>query len=329
MIVILNNKTHVGANPPSDTTKTWISADMTEISIYPEPETYGRLNERIDIKPILLAHNLDIKSNRIRIFSLADDVLEVKRYINGEWIVIDNPDNYVDIIMNGKVIGTMEVDSIAPGEQVEEWNGTGVIIEEIATEDTTDKLAGTWVFDDYISFLADGLHFGVNFTSNGNTYTLMSHSEDSGAKGMVALYYGSTEVFNPDMGGKWLSVSYKTINITSSLFEVTMNGELYDDESVNYGYKLLDWLKANATKQGATSLITFTIGGTSYQAEEGMTWGEWVESDYNTNGYTKNSDNLIISSGGAAVVNSSFETVQASYEIISGSAYKLFQGGGA
>ena len=33
------------------------------------------------------------------------------------------------------------------------------------------------------------------------------------------------------------------------------------------------------------SIITFTIEGTNYQAEEGMTWGEWVESKYNTDGY--------------------------------------------
>ena len=32
-------------------------------------------------------------------------------------------------------------------------------------------------------------------------------------------------------------------------------------------------------------LIRFTIDGTSYQAEEGMTWGEWVESDYNVDRY--------------------------------------------
>lgn len=29
-------------------------------------------------------------------------------------------------------------------------------------------------------------------------------------------------------------------------------------------------------------MITFTIEGSSFQAEEGMTWGEWVESEYNT-----------------------------------------------
>lgn len=33
------------------------------------------------------------------------------------------------------------------------------------------------------------------------------------------------------------------------------------------------------------TLISFTIQGTSYQAESGMTWGEWVNSSYNTAGF--------------------------------------------
>ncbi len=35
----------------------------------------------------------------------------------------------------------------------------------------------------------------------------------------------------------------------------------------------------------APTLISFTIDGTSYQAEDGMTWEEWVESAYNTGSY--------------------------------------------
>lgn len=31
--------------------------------------------------------------------------------------------------------------------------------------------------------------------------------------------------------------------------------------------------------------ISFTFGGTTYQADNGMTWREWVESDYNIDGY--------------------------------------------
>lgn len=33
------------------------------------------------------------------------------------------------------------------------------------------------------------------------------------------------------------------------------------------------------------TLISFTIDSTSYQAEEGMTWAEWVDSEYNVDGY--------------------------------------------
>lgn len=40
---------------------------------------------------------------------------------------------------------------------------------------------------------------------------------------------------------------------------------------------------------GEDSLITFTIDGTEYQAVEGMTWEEWVNSDYNTYGFIKTS----------------------------------------
>lgn len=35
--------------------------------------------------------------------------------------------------------------------------------------------------------------------------------------------------------------------------------------------------------EDSVNLITFTIDGTEYQAEEGMTWGEWVDSEYNVN----------------------------------------------
>lgn len=40
---------------------------------------------------------------------------------------------------------------------------------------------------------------------------------------------------------------------------------------------------------GNASLITFTIEGTSYQAEEGMTWDYWVNSPYNTDGFVVDS----------------------------------------
>lgn len=35
----------------------------------------------------------------------------------------------------------------------------------------------------------------------------------------------------------------------------------------------------------SVTLISFTISGVTYQAEEGMTLGEWVASSYNTAGF--------------------------------------------
>ena len=42
---------------------------------------------------------------------------------------------------------------------------------------------------------------------------------------------------------------------------------------------------------GEPEIFTFTIDGTEYQAEEGMTFGEWVISDYNT-GKFEERDNI-------------------------------------
>ena len=39
------------------------------------------------------------------------------------------------------------------------------------------------------------------------------------------------------------------------------------------------------TAGGGAKAICFSIAGTYYPAEEGMTWEEWVNSDYNTGGY--------------------------------------------
>lgn len=44
-------------------------------------------------------------------------------------------------------------------------------------------------------------------------------------------------------------------------------------------------------------IITFYIDGDSYRAEEGMTFGEWVESSYNKEGWVINSEGIFTSRG--------------------------------
>ena len=80
------------------------------------------------------------------------------------------------------------------------------------------------------------------------------------------------------------------------------------------------------------NLITFTIDDIEYQAEEGMTWGEWVNSKYNIDGYL-NYNRLITNSSVSRNVTipsnaSVFSTeviIYATYESV---RYFPTQGGG-
>ncbi len=74
------------------------------------------------------------------------------------------------------------------------------------------------------------------------------------------------------------------------------------------------------------TIISFTIDGTAYQAEEGMTWAEWcANSDYNTDGYYV-SANRIMSPGASLRIISNVTPdaiIQANTE------YVLDHGGGS
>lgn len=80
----------------------------------------------------------------------------------------------------------------------------------------------------------------------------------------------------------WRIPSSGTISSTPTNWNTSMlsgtGGTFTSNPSINTTYYGA-WTSATPT------LISFTIGGTSYQAEEGMTWAEWVNSSYNTGGY--------------------------------------------
>jgi hypothetical protein len=81
-----------------------------------------------------------------------------------------------------------------------------------------------------------------------------------------------------------LQISYKN----------SLIGSLSAGESIALhlnGQKLTEDLVVRAVN---ANLISFTIDGETYYAEEGMTWGEWVESEYNTNGYTISPDGVVL-----------------------------------
>ena len=53
-------------------------------------------------------------------------------------------------------------------------------------------------------------------------------------------------------------------------------------------------LVSSATPDDPISEITFTVDNVAYKALEGMTWGEWVSSDYNTAGATIMDDGRVL-----------------------------------
>lgn len=129
--------------------------------------------------------------------------------------------------------------------------------------------------------------YNIRFVSNGVEYDTFSFFGDLKAPG-ASLRYKSQSLGYPelvydyiafcpstegffDTNGTWRNEAYRTIEF---LEEPT--GEL------------LTWLQSNAVKQNSSqtaNVISFTIVGTPYQAKEGMTWEEWVNSEYNTEGY--------------------------------------------
>lgn len=75
-------------------------------------------------------------------------------------------------------------------------------------------------------------------------------------------------------------------------------------------------------------VISFSIAGVSYQGEEGMTWGEWVASDYNTGNFTVNITYITYNNlAHYFVASTSSNPVYPSDEIIANANY-IIQGGG-
>lgn len=84
--------------------------------------------------------------------------------------------------------------------------------------------------------------------------------------------------------------------------------------------KILDMILALGLVD-APKLITFTIADISYQAEEGMTWEEWFDSEYNTSGRTSLTGNTVI-------LNSAGMLPKLTDAIEEGHAYSLYTSSG-
>ena len=82
----------------------------------------------------------------------------------------------------------------------------------------------------------------------------------------------------------------------------------------------LDKIIEIQNKLVGVTLISFTINDNEYQTEEGMTWGEWVDSEYNTGEFSNVSD-YISTPDGASLWDLNDNEVTSDMVIIANGAY--------
>lgn len=121
--------------------------------------------------------------------------------------------------------------------------------------------------------------------------------------------------------GKTLDLS--TLKLSVGTHEITAKARAS-------GYK--DSEPSNAVSYVVRQTITFTIGGTTYYAEEGMTWGEWVDSEYNTGGfylgYISGWNGIVTTDDITAVYGTDGNFVHEPHKITADTSYKIKEIGG-
>lgn len=151
----------------------------------------------------------------------------------------------------------------------------------------------------YVPGLFDTANLSRNYTGVRNGYG-ESGTMFNGLSLNETLYtYAETHFIKPVEKFSQLAIlcikltttNYSGQNMNYGLFRMTYNN-LYEY------YGVLE-------ETAKTTPISFTIENTAYQAEEGMTWAQWVESSYNTSGFVIEDNEVKFVSGGSNWVQTS------------------------
>ena len=104
----------------------------------------------------------------------------------------------------------------------------------------------------------------------------------------------------------------------SSFIVLPTTAKLYSfDGQYHSDTRIYDWAELTAFGNG----ITFAINGKKYYTEEGTTWRQWIESEYNTAGYVIDDTEGVVWYGTECQVLYSGNTILGSAEIVSGASY--------
>lgn len=112
------------------------------------------------------------------------------------------------------------------------------------------------------TFAANGTYSASSYGADGFSKVVVDVESGAGGNGMPIMVYSETEM-TALLSSAQIGSIYKYMGATGT-YE---NGALY------------------VVAEEGVKLISFTIDGTTYQAEEGMTWQEWLSSEYNTDAF--------------------------------------------
>lgn len=134
---------------------------------------------------------------------------------------------------------------------------------------------------------AELLHFGD---------LLVKHGSDTEC-GHVEIYIGKNTSIGAksndgDVGCVHMRLHEKEAIWTDHVFHQAGDqgkgwnpGDPYTYDEISASTASFNFYDSYQTYYNETNIITFTVDGTEYQAEEGMTWAKWCDSSYNTDGF--------------------------------------------
>ena len=224
-------------------------------------------------------------------------------------------------------------------------------------------LAGTWAFDDTINYEGQ---IDVNFSSNGKQFIGFKGSTETGI-GSGDQYYNLFTFEYLRSGTYSVSAYMYGTNSSDSNFSGWSSGEGEEYRIVTFAEgtvnsEALGFMQSNAVKQSvysyeqvgagaavefatvdecaeafnssAVKLISFnTLYHSSLQAEEGMTWREWINSSYSDPAFSESTDRIweaefVGSAKQGRVLSQEYTDVYPTDKIIANYSYRNSSSGG-
>lgn len=194
------------------------------------------------------------------------------------------------------------------------------------------------------------ISFGPEFLDSDTILTITGGTDVTNSDLISWLQEHATQIIEPEkiitsfssvaLNGSTLTINGKSFSLSSTSSSGDLQTEksfrninIVDNNDTTYTL-MIDNNSAVVEKYSDTStpstseepkeptLISFTINNFNYQAEDGMTWADWVNSEYNTSSFMSNGTSILTNSGSSKINQVSPEDL-----IVEDTAYVLVSTG--